>query len=360
MLAISMAMSAPLVAIFLGQLFRQEFAWPNYDSASKLLFAIPIGLVIIQNRINAVKLLEYAIPTTVLVTALSGLVKLNLVWGAPRITTYFVDPLSFGSICLTLALFCLVSIDLDKSDSLWARLYKLSGFVIGLYMSFISGSRTGWMAIPIVLWLWMRFKKNIPHWIILTVVTFFCVAVYFLMPLVKMRIDTGMTELLNYQWDSINRNSSVELRISFARIGWFLFCQNPLAGWGDNGFSSLLNAPELRQFATAEAGEFVLKSGFHSEIVTNMVRSGIWGLLSSIAIFVVPLTFFIKGLRSQSLIVRNYALVAVSYFICVIVSSMSTEVFNLKFTASFHAMMMISLAGTLIVLMSSEQSPKSV
>lgn len=360
LVAFIVSMAAPLAAIFLGQTFRQEFVWSSFDSASRFFFAIPIALVIIQKRINAFKLIEYAIPTAILVTALSVLINPDLKWGVDRVTTHFVDPLSFGSICLTLALISLVSIDLYKSDMLSARLYKLSGFAIGLYMSFISGSRTGWMAIPIVLWLWLRFKKNIPHWIIFILVTLFCAGVYFFVPMVRIRVDIGMSELLNYQWNNLNPDESIGMRISFVRIGLFLLGHNPLAGWGDSGFRHLLNAPELQRFATDFTRDFTFQAGFHNEIVTNMVRSGIWGLFSSLALFVVPMALFVKGLRSQSVLIRNHALIAVSYFICVVISGMSTEVFNLKFTATFHSLMIVSLAGSLLVLMSSDQTPKSL
>jgi O-antigen ligase len=357
--AFVIAMAAPLAAIFLGQLFRQQFAWADYDSASKFLLAISVALVIIKHRINAVGLIAYAIPAAVLIAAISVSIHPDLKWGG-RITTYFVDPLSFGSICLTLALVSLVSIDLGKPDTFWIRAYKLAGFVIGLYLSFKSGSRTGWLALPVVLWLWLWFRKDIPRWLIFTAAVLFCAIIYFSADIVKLRIDAGVNELLSYRWNSLNQDTSVELRISFIRIGWSLFSQNPLGGWGDRGFKLLLDAPELHKFASAYASDFTWNAGFHNEIVTNMVRSGIWGLFSSVALFTIPLALFIKGLRSRSVIVRNHALLAASYLICVIVSGMSTEVFNLKYAASFHAMMIAVFVGTILVLMRSEEISKSI
>jgi O-antigen ligase len=353
-------LAGPIAAILLGQIFRQEFIASSYDNASRFLLAIPIALVIMQTRINAFKLLEYAIPTAVLVTALSAVINPGVEFGTGRITTYFVDPLTFGSICLTFALISLVFIDFYKPDLLWVRLYKLSAFGIGLYLSFMSGSRTGWMAIPIVLWLWLRFKKNIPHWIIFSLVTIFCVVVYFFVPLVNTRVNIGMHELLNYQWNSLNPDDSVGMRISFFRIGLFVFSQNPLGGWGDQGFNHLLSAPELQRFATEYTRNFAFRTGFHNEIVTNMVRSGIWGVLASVALFFMPFACFVKGLRSQSALVRNHALIALSYLICVLISAMSTEVFNLKFTASFHALMIAGLVASLLVLMSSDRNSKNL
>ncbi|HTN66476.1 MAG TPA: O-antigen ligase family protein [Burkholderiaceae bacterium] len=355
----SLALAAPVAAVFLGQLFRREFVWSYYDSASKFLFAIPLLLVILRRRINVIRLLEYAVPAAIFITGLSILIHPNLHWGPDRLTTSFVDPLTFGSICLTMALISLVSIDLQGQDPAWVRLYKLTAFVAGLYLSFLSGSRTGWLALPIVLWLWLRFKRNVPNWMIFTAVALFCGAVYFSVPIVKLRIDIGIGELLHYQWDGVNRDTSVEMRLSFYRIGWYLFCQNPLGGWGDKGFKLLLSAPELREFASDFAIGFTLNTGFHNEVITNMVRSGVWGLISSLGLFLAPLALFVQGLRSPSVVVRSHALPALGYLACVLVSGMSTEVFNLKYTASFHAMMLASFAGTLLMLMRSEHTPQN-
>lgn len=354
------AMAAPLIAIFLGQLFRQQFTWPDYDSPSRFLLAIPIALFIIRRRINAVRLMEYAVPAAVFIAAASVWIYPEYRWGKDRMTTYFVDPLTFGSICLTFALMSLVSVDVHKKDAALAKLIKYAAFALGLYLSFMSGSRTGWMALPIVLWLWLRFKHDVPHWVIFAAIGFFCAAIYFSVPVVRLRVDIAAQEILLYRWNHVNENTSVGLRISFIRIGWYLFTLNPLGGWGDQGFKHVLNAPELQQFATAFAGNFALSAGFHNEIITNMVRSGIWGLMGSMMLLSMPLAFFIKGLHSESVGIRRHALLALSYFVCVIVSSMSTEVFNLKYTASFHAMMLASFSGTLFALMRKDPTSQSL
>lgn len=356
--ALLITLVSPVAAVALGQIFRQELYMPAFDNASRFLMAVPIVLVIARKKINVFKLMEFAVPATIFATALSVLFHPNFKYtgsDVDRITTYFVDPLTFGSICLALALFSLVSIDSEKTDLLWVRLYKLSGFLIGLYMSFISGSRTGWLAIPIVLWIWLRVRKNIPHWVILALVSLFCVGAYALVPVVAIRIDLGVHQLLNYHWNGMNPDDPIESRIAFFRIGWFVFQHNPLGGWGDRGFKPLLDALELRRFAPESTRYLTYQAGFHNEIVTNMVRSGIWGMASSLSLFIMPIMLFARGLRSPSALVKNHALIGISYMICILVSAMSTEIFNLKFTAAFHAFMIACLTASTLVLMSSEK-----
>ena len=119
--------------------------------------------------------------------------------------------------------------------------------------------------------------------------------------------------------------------------------------------SEFINHPELNQYALQETQEFALRSGFHNEIATNMVRSGVWGLLSSSALFLLPALFFLRGLYSDSLQAQKVALLALGYLACTFISGMTTEVFNLKFTASFHALMFTCFISSLLVYHAADQ-----
>lgn len=353
-------LASPIVAVFLGQLFRLAFAGRNYDSPLRILLCVPILWVIIQKVIPVVKYLSYSIPLSIFITLLSVLHQPHIWFTHERITTYFVDPLTFGSINFSLGLFCLLSINLYTSDTPALKIYKLMGLIGGGYLSILSGSRTGWFALPIVLFLWLQFRtpnNKISAALIALLAAFaFSIACYSYSPVVQHRVDLAINEALMYQWNDVNNNTAEGMRISFLRIAWFLLLQNPLGGWGDQGFHQFLNAPALAKFATQFTQEFVFKAGFHNEIATNMVRSGIWGLLSSSALFLVPAYFFARHIGSSALPTRRLAILSLGYLICVFVSAMSTEVFNLKYTASFHALMITCLSGSLLVSLQSTPS----
>jgi O-antigen ligase len=143
--------SLPLVAILNSQFLNNSWEWRYYDSPSRFLFAIPLIMYIWQSKIKLQSLLEFTFPLTLIVTfiALPFLPKLG--WGADpsRLATYFVDPLTFGRISLTFGLVSLAFINF-KNKSLIANLVLLIGFILGLYLSVKSGSRTGWLAVPVV------------------------------------------------------------------------------------------------------------------------------------------------------------------------------------------------------------------
>ena len=345
----------PVIAIFLGQSGRQDYAGRDYDSPARFVLAIPILLGLFQHRFDVLKPMVYAIPAAIFITVIVVTLNPESPWGHLndpahyRASTYFVDPLTFGSLNLTLGLCCLLSIDLYGRDDWGVRIYKGTGFIVGAYLSVLSGSRTGWLALPIVLFLWLKLRMTSYRVPVLLSALLLAGGSYYFSTTLQQRLDLAEQQIVSYQWNALNPQTSVGDRLSFLRMAVFLFTQKPWSGFGDQGFAGFINHPELNRYALQQTQEFALRSGFHNEIATNMVRSGIWGLLSSSALFLLLAVFFIRSLHAASPQTKNIAMFALGYLVCIFISGMTTEVFNLKFTASFHALMFTCFISSLLV-----------
>ena len=342
----------PVVAIFLGQSGRLDYVGRDYDSPARFLLCIPILLVLFQRRLDVVRWLVYAMPVTIFLTYIAITLNSNNVWQPQtpyRASTYFADPLTFGSVNLTLGLCCLLSIDLYGRDDWRIRIYKGAGFIVGVYLSVSSGSRTGWLALPVVLVLWVQRRMTRYRIPLLLSVLLVAGGSYSVSTTLQQRLDLAGQEIMSYRWNALNVQTSVGDRLSFLRIAAFVFTQRPWFGVGDQGISEFINHPDLNQYALRETQEWALRSGFHNEIATNMVRSGVWGLLASSALFAMPAVFFLRSLYATSPQIKKIALLALGYLVCTFVSGMTTEVFNLKFTASFHALMFTCFISSLLV-----------
>ena len=90
-------------------------------------------------------------------------------------------------------------------------------------------------------------------------------------------------------------------------------------------------------------------AGFHNEMVSNAVRFGVGGLLAAAMLFFVPFALFVRQSRSESAVQRANALLGLVLTICFFISSLSTEVFDLKYMASFYAVMVAMLCGSATV-----------
>jgi O-antigen ligase len=225
-----------------------------------------------------------------------------------------------------------------KNKSLISNLVLLIGFVLGLYLSVKSGSRTGWLAVPIVFI--FLFVMNAPFknkfasiCIALLIGTTGTFTIYKTSSTVNQRVNLAIHEVSSYQLNQLNPDNSVGMRISFYRMGLYFFSERPFSGWGDKSFKEKLNDPQISFFSSNFTREFAFNAGFHNEFITNMVRSGILGLLSSLLLIATPLIILWKLLTFN----RQLAIAGVTYVICELISGLSTEVFNLKFTAALYA-----------------------
>jgi O-antigen ligase len=121
--------------------------------------------------------------------------------------------------------------------------------------------------------------------------------------------------------------------------------EHPLQGSGDTQMNPLTPPPHVHTYATKFASDFALSSGFHNEFVTNGVQSGLLAVLATASLFGVPIFIYWRTLKVGKPIQKNAALAGLAFAITLFVSSLSTEVFGLKYTASFYAMMNAILCG---------------
>lgn len=356
LLCITLAL--PLIAIFLGQSFRGQYEWSYYDSPAHILICIFILLAVAKTSAQIVKWMSFTFPIVTLLALANILLDPNMYWGETRISTQAVDPLMFGSLSLTFGLLSLISIKLhDVNDSKWLVIYKLIGFGTGIFLAILSGSRTGWLALPIVGFLWV-FYDNAKWSLPTKLITVFGIVAlisssYFISSNMHQRINDTVTDLTNYQWntDKPNDYDSVGPRISFARMAVFLLEKKPLSGWGDGSFEGVINDPALN-FSKLETKKIALEAGFHNDITANMVRSGVWGLMATVALFLVPAVFFMCNLRSKHKKQRDVAFLALAFLICQFVSSLSMEIFNLRYSASFFGLIIAVFCGQILFYIS--------
>jgi O-antigen ligase len=143
-------------------------------------------------------------------------------------------------------------------------------------------------------------------------------------------------------------DTSTGLRISLLKLASFLFWERPLAGYGDSHYPVLSEIASIASFNT-EALEFALiHNGAHNEIMQNVLRSGMFGLASSLLMFTVPAVVFYRGTRSKNPSARAAGLVGLCYIVAVFCFGLTTETFNLKYTISFYALMVSALAAQVL------------
>ena len=352
------------MATLLSQICRESFTYKAYLDISPFFYFIPIIIFIIWRGFDFGRWFQLILPLMILSALFSCFFikpdfPANQWWSPDRLTPFFIDPLIFGQVILTLGILCLSAIDFKVwgFKSILLKIWLFVGFIVGVYLSIRSGSRTGWPALPICLFLILiiksgwSFKKSIPLAIIVTIIITY--SIYALSPYAQSRINLGIHEVISYPWDGgIAPDTSVGLRITFQRLGWFYFSQSPIYGWGNLGFNSIKNASEVLDFSTQFARDFVYTALFHNEVMTQIVRYGILGFAGYCLAVFTPLFIAFKHINSKNSSIARCSLFAIIFIICQIVSGITNEFLNLKGTVAFYAYMISIFIGTIISLTS--------
>jgi O-antigen ligase len=354
---IALTLTGPVLAVGMGQLLRGEFYPPNFDAPLRIALCAPILLAISRGWLykdgaQAITFLwmKYCFPLTLILT-FTYRPSWTTNWGSHVITTYFVDVLSFGSLTLLFALLSFAALTFFWSRLSWLnRFISIASCLVGLYLSVKSGSRTGWLNMPVflIVWAWGfslptygRLKTLLILFLILITAGIFIQSNHHF----TNKVSAAINEISNYHWDAKSTEGSADIRISFYRMALFYFLHNPIKGWGDLGWKELMNYPEIVQYASVYARNFP-EHGFHNEILTSAVRSGIWGLISSITFFLFPIIWAIEILKkSINVDLKIFGFFILFFMFHMLLAGMTTEVTNLVFLASFLGLTISVLVG---------------
>ncbi len=351
LLPISFVYIVYFLSIVVSQLGRGVFVSKEYLDQTRWLLGIPIFAFLYYLRIDFARVLGWFSPFIVIFAWISSTFFIpSNAWGE-RVTIEFMDPLAFGFMSLSVGLMCLITATLELRQRRLSTLAVMNvvGFLIGLYISLRSGSRTGWLAFPFVLLLVARvhFEKSTRGrvYAFLLLVLPLC-AIALLSSTVRIRMTEFINEVYSYPWyGGVAPETSVGMRITFYRLGAYYFFESPWIGWGDRGYLAIKDAAEVVRFSTAFTRDFAYNALFHSEWTTQAVRFGVLGLFSVFWVFAVPFYFFLSRLRSHT----QAALTGLAFLMCQLIASLSTEIYSSKGMITFSVVVVSGLLASVLI-----------
>ena len=338
-IAFAVAMASPMLAVFLSQAYHGEFTARFYDGPSRFLLTIPIYLALRQIKTNSLSMLQYGLPLGAISALLVVLILADHQPYYPRAGNTFIFPIHFGDLALILGVLSLLAINWTSRDRAHIVALKVLGLLAGLYVSVQSQSRGGWAAIPVILLAWPLMQNNkikIHHLLFASVfIVLSAVASYYFVGVIHTRVGEINTDLTAFSQG--NTDTSLGVRLQLWKAALHLFRENPIFGVGPNGFAPMLPTLSQSGLITKMAAN-IGQGEVHNLIFANMARLGIFGLLSALAIFFVPLVIFMKATKSDSSIKKNAALMGICLVLGFFVFTLSVETFNLKMVAAFYSL----------------------
>ncbi len=224
------------------------------------------------------------------------------------------DPLHailFGNVSLLTGGLCLTGVAWALGRPrrpLWA-LCLLVGALGGVMASVLSGTRGGWIALPLLLLLfqrgfigWLSGRHRAAVWL---VIAGLLVGLYALPQTgVQHRVALAVTELTHYLQGESAPTASVTTRLEMWRGALRLILERPLLGHGSEGYrEGMRELVEAGRIAPA-----VLSHGHaHNDLLEAWVKRGLPALLGLLALYLLPVWMFRSGLAHPDLSHRALA-----------------------------------------------------
>lgn len=326
------AMVAMSAAIFISQTYHQHYTAHVYDAASRYWLAIPVFLLLQRLHLNVFKALQFAFP----VAAITGFLLSNREGGRWGIGT--LDLIHFGDFELILGVLSLFSINWFGRDRLLLRILKILGFTAGLAASIASGSRGGWLAIPVFIVIFCHFNMaKISLKMAMTGLIFAVLAIviaYSSSAIFHQRVNASANDVAIF--DQGNPDTSIGIRWQHYKAAVDIFSRHPIFGVGPEGFALEMKSMMEVGKVTPTAAELG-RGEVHNDILSKTVGMGLFGLTAILAIYFVPLNLFWRATRSASEQVRQAGVLGITFVSGFFVFGLTVEFLNLTMATAFYS-----------------------
>jgi len=237
----------------------------------------------------------------------------KLVLDIDRAFENHIMPIQGGDISMSLGLISLCGLAWahHRGSRPW-QLFLASATLLGIVGSLLSGSRGGWVLLPLVLltcyllfrhWFSRRFKLGL-------VVGLLGVLMVVMLPQsgVMNRIQQASSDVSQYVSGG-NQDTSLGIRFQLWHSALLSFADKPVFGWGNNGIRE-------SQQQQVEAGKLTqstydLKFHAHNQYLDELAKRGLVGLAALLALFLWPLAAAKQLLAEHSTAERHTLAAAV-------------------------------------------------
>ena len=351
-----LAMASLPVAIFLSQSYHHHYSGHPYDASSRFLLGMPVFMMLRRMRFGVAAMVQYGFP----IATIAGCLMLkSIADGRYGIST--LDLIHFGDFALVMGVLSVLSIDWTGRDSLLLRLFKIAGFAAGIYASVVSGSRGGWIAMPVFLMIFIYFRMGKVTLRALLFVPLMLVIAGFIAyessAEIHHRVDNLLGDVTSFQQG--NPDTSTGIRMQLFKAAAKAFMEHPVFGVGPEGFAKEMDAMQKEGVVTPMAAGLG-RGEVHNELLSRAAGMGVFGLVAMLAIYLVPANIFHRSMRSSTARTRQSGMLGLVFVTGFMVFGLTAETLNLTMASAFYGLTIaVLLAACLNVHSDMELQRKS-
>ncbi|HHU93909.1 MAG TPA: O-antigen ligase family protein [Alcaligenaceae bacterium] len=229
--------------------------------------------------------------------------------------------IQFGNLSMLSALFCLAGLgwasQLKTNKKHYYFILLALGALAGIMGSLLSGSRGGWVGLPFVfLVLFKAYHSFFSLKAKLIAAGALGLAALAILSTPQLPVRDRIVEAFHnvQEYQRGNSETSVGARFEMWQGAIQLIKEKPLMGWGKDGYQSAMQALAEQDKADPVIGLF---NHAHNDILDQTAKQGLLGLITLLALYLVPLYYFSAYLQHPHLGIRSLSvagtLLAVAY-----------------------------------------------
>lgn len=309
----TVGMLALVVAIGVQQLVLGYWLPRQFDAMSRFVLALPIFLLLRQLPSRNLRMIGWGCAVGALAVGIWAIVAQPPGgWtDANRLNNSYTNAIPFGDTALLLGFLSAFTLGWDNPRDWRVLLPRLLALVSGGYASYLSGTRGGWLAVPVFVVLlgmqyqWFAHKKRL---LVATLVIVIAAGALLSTGRVHKRIAEVSTDvsMLHKGEDS----TAVGLRLQLWNASRLIFERHPIYGIGKGHLVDELGAMAKRGEAKAE----IVNERAHSDFFSTLAEMGAVGVACLLLFYYGISVYFWRHRRSTDAAIRaaSYAGLAVA------------------------------------------------
>lgn len=343
-----LGLALPFACVVLNQIVTGEYSWRVYDAPSRFILVLPVIWWLLRLPAPRLRHVQWGL-------CLGALIALVMVWFAGagddlRPRPYFATSITFGNLGLVLGACSLLSLCWRQTRSRLEPALKIVAGAAGFYASFLSQTRGGWVAVPVLLVVLLarlcagwRAKLILGG---LAAVLLSCL--YLGSDVVQTRIQSASMEYdvavkgaagpkaapgSKPAAKKKSAPTSIGLRLEFWRTAVELFLREPFVGVG----SQNIQAEYRQRIAQGRMSPAAARFGHvHNDYLQYMAAYGLPGLLARLAAYLLPLLCFMRAARSVDVNRSTAGYMGIVLVLAFMVFGLTETMFAITMNASFY------------------------
>ncbi|USX21928.1 O-antigen ligase family protein [Oxalobacteraceae bacterium OTU3REALA1] len=252
--------------------------------------------------------------------------------------------ITFGNLALASGLMGLCGMAAFRGTRLaWLPVVAL---LCGMVASILSGSRGGWLALPLAMIPLVYYGRHLfgRRLRVVCGLMLALLAVACLVPAIGMagRIGVAVDEVQRYL-SLGDATTSVGIRLELWKASIIMFSEHPWLGVGRDDFHTVLNA--LADAGRLQQGPALEFSSSHNDLLHCLATGGVLDASLLLLLYIMPLRYFVAQLRRPDQGQHPLALAGLVVVVAFMAFGLTDVMFWLMMTKVFYVMMVSSLIG---------------